>query len=143
MHDRQQRRRDGRLTAGEGQARRAAIQRRQALFEDVGGGVHQAGVDVAEFAQAEQIRRVLRVVEHVARRRIDRHGTGRGRGVWHLTGVECQGAQFISWFIVGHVRISLVFVLGLRKELAHQPPEIYCSEYCADRVSVPVPRLSG
>ena len=96
VHDRQERRGDRRLAAGEGQSRRAAVERRQALLQHVVGGVHQAAVDVAELAQPEQIRRVLGVVEHVAGRRVDRHGAGRGRGVGHLTGVQRQRAKALS-----------------------------------------------
>ena len=57
------------------------------------GGVHQAGVDVAELPQAEQICRVLGVVEHVAGGRVDRHGASRRGGIGHLTGVQRQGAK--------------------------------------------------
>ncbi len=63
---------------------RAAIERRQALFQHIGGRVHQAGIDVAEFAQAEKIGGVLGIVKHVARRRIDRDGACRGCGIGHL-----------------------------------------------------------
>ena len=80
-------------TAGEGQARRAAIEGRQPLFQDVGRGVHQAGVDVAELAQAEQVRRVLGVVKHVAGRGVDRHGPGGGGGIGRLAGVQCSRAE--------------------------------------------------
>ena len=107
MHDRQQRRRDRCLTAGEGQSSRAAVQRRQALFEDVGRGIHQAGVDVAEFAQAEEVRCVLRAMEHVARCRIDRHSARRSGGVWHLPGVQRQGTESMGWCFVRHCRFLL------------------------------------
>ena len=75
---------------------RAAVERRQPLFENVVGGVHQAAVDVAELPQAEQIRRVLGVVEHVARGCVDRHGASRRCRVGHLTGVQCQSAKAVE-----------------------------------------------
>ena len=66
-------------------------------------------VDVAELAQAEQIRRVLGIVKHVARRGVDRHGASRGRGVGHLTGVQCQGAQATHHIhFLTHVLVSPV-----------------------------------
>jgi hypothetical protein len=54
--DREQR---GRLARAERQRRDAALERRDALLEHVVGRVHDAGVDVAELGQAEQVRRVL------------------------------------------------------------------------------------
>ena len=93
VDDRQQRRGDRRQAAGEGQARRAAVQRRQTLFQHVGGGVHQAGVDVAELAQAEEVGRVLGVVKHIAGRGVNRHGAGGRRGVGRLSGMDGQRAE--------------------------------------------------
>jgi hypothetical protein len=37
-----------------GHRRHPAFERRDALFEDVGGRIHDAGVDVAELLQREQ-----------------------------------------------------------------------------------------
>jgi hypothetical protein len=71
--DRQQGVGDRRLARGHAQRAGAAFERGDPLLEDVGRGVHQARVDVAEFLQREQIRRVLRVLEHVGRRLVDRH----------------------------------------------------------------------
>ena len=92
-HDGQQRGGDGRLAAGEGQARRAAVERRQTLLEHVVGRVHQPRVDVAELLQREQIRRVVGVVEDVARGGVDRHGARGGGRVGLLPGVQGQRAQ--------------------------------------------------
>ena len=108
MHDRQQGRGDRRLAAGKRQSRRAAIERRQPLFQNVGGGVHQAGVDIAELPQAEEIGRMLGVMEHIARGCIDRHGaSGRG-GIGHLARVQRQGAEVRKGvFFVTHSELLL------------------------------------
>ena len=84
MHNRQQRSGDGRLAAGKRECCRAAIKGRETFFKDVSRRVHQAGVDVAEFSQAEQIGGVVGVFEHVARRRINRDGARGGCGVGNL-----------------------------------------------------------
>ena len=55
------------------------------------GRVHDPRVDVAELSQAEEVRGVLRVVEHVGGGRIDRHGAGVGGRVGYLSGVDGQG----------------------------------------------------
>ena len=51
------------LARGQGHAGRAAFESGHALFEDVGGRVHDARVDVAELLQAEQAGGVVGVVE--------------------------------------------------------------------------------
>ena len=107
MHNGQQRGGNGRLAAGKRQRRRTAIERRETFFQHVGGRVHQAGVDIAELAQTEQIRRVFRVMEHVTRGRIDWHGPGRGGRVRHLTGVQRLGAQFVGRTVGRHVPFLL------------------------------------
>ena len=46
----------GRLAGGRGQGTHTALQQRDPLLEDVGGGVHDAGIDVAGLLQGEQAR---------------------------------------------------------------------------------------
>jgi hypothetical protein len=41
--------------------RRAAFQRRDALFQHISGRVHDAGVNIAQFRQRKQAGRVVRV----------------------------------------------------------------------------------
>lgn len=82
-----------RRTRCEGHRGHAALQRRDPLFQDVLGGVHDPRVDVARFGQAEQIGAVLGVAEDERRRLVDRRGPGaRGRvgcrARVHLFGLE-------------------------------------------------------
>ena len=50
--------------------------------------------------QAEQLRGVLGVVEHVGGRLVDRHGPGAGRGIRCGTGVDLSGFETAG--ILGH-----------------------------------------
>ena len=63
-----------RVAARHAKRRLAPFERRHALFEHVGGRVHQARIDVARLAQREQIRAMLGVLEHVRGGLIDGHG---------------------------------------------------------------------
>ncbi len=71
----------GGLAGGGGQRRDAAFERGDALLEDVGGRVHDARVDVAEFLQREEAGGVVGVVEDVRGGLVDRHGARAGGGV--------------------------------------------------------------
>ena len=50
-----------------------ALERGDALLEDVSGGVHDARVDVAELLQREEVGGVRGVFEGVRSRLVDRH----------------------------------------------------------------------
>ena len=81
------------------QGRYAALERCDALFKDVLRGVCEPAVDVARVAKGKAIRRVLRVVEYIGSRRINRDGAGIGGGVGlFLTDVELQSFKMI----IGH-----------------------------------------
>ena len=54
---------------------------------------HDAGVDVAERAEAEQVGAVLGRVEGVGGGLVDGHGARVGRGVGLLPGVHLQGLE--------------------------------------------------
>ena len=56
-----------RMPRARGQRAHAALQIGQALLKHIGGGIHDARVDVAEFLQRKQIGRVLRAAEHDTR----------------------------------------------------------------------------
>ena len=75
---------DGRRPRGRHQRRRAALQRRQPLFQHVGGGVHQAGVDVAALGQTEPTGRLGGVLEHIGGGGVDGHRSCVGGGVGML-----------------------------------------------------------
>ena len=83
-----------RLPAGRCHRGHAAFQRGHPTLEDVGGGVHDARVDVAELAQGKEVGGVLGVVEDVRRGGVDRHGARVGGGVGPLLGgVDGAGAE--------------------------------------------------
>src|SRR5690606_862061 len=75
----------------EAQARDAALHFRDALFEHIGRGVHDPGIDVARHREVEQVGPVLRVVESVRGRLVDWHGRGFRRRFGCVAVVQCQG----------------------------------------------------
>ena len=85
-------RRDGGLAGGVRECAGTAFEGREALLEDVRRRVHDAGVDITELLQAEEIRGMLRVTELVARGLIDRDSARTGGRVGLLTGVQGLGA---------------------------------------------------
>ena len=93
--DVQDRSRDGRLTRRVGEGARAAFEGREPLLEDIGGRVHDSGVDVAEFFQAEEIGRMFRITKLVTRRLVDGDGARTRGRVGLLTGVEGLGAESV------------------------------------------------
>ena len=70
---------DRRTTRTDRQPRDASLERGDALFEHIDGGVHDATVDVAGYREVEQVGTVLGVVELVGNRLVDRHGNRLGR----------------------------------------------------------------
>ena len=66
------------------EAGHAALERGDPLLEDVGGGVHDAGVDVAELLEREEVGAVLGGVEDVGGGLVDGHRArlGGGSGSW-------------------------------------------------------------
>ena len=54
-----------RLARAHGETGDAAFERRDTLFQHIGGRVHEAGIDIAEFLQREQLCRVVGAVELV------------------------------------------------------------------------------
>ena len=82
--------------------RRAALERRDALFEHRAGRIADARVDVAEGLQAEQRRRMIDVVEHERRRLVDRRRPRARRGVGRGAGMDGERgkAGAAGWVIV-------------------------------------------
>ena len=93
-----------------GERRRAALERGDALLEDVGGRVHDPGVDVPELLQREEARPVVGVVERVGRRLVDRDGAGVRPGRGLLPGVDLQRLESVALLLVAH------------RPLLHGPP---------------------
>ncbi len=79
----------GGLSGGRRAGSEPALERRDALLEDVPRRVHDARVDVARHLEREQVGGVLGVVELVRRRLVDRHCAclrGRVRGLTAVQG---------------------------------------------------------
>ncbi len=70
-----------------------ALERGDALLDDVGGGVADPGVDIARNFQSEQGGGVRGVVEGVRRGRIDRQSPGVGGRIRVLTSVYLFGFE--------------------------------------------------
>jgi len=70
------------------------------LFEHVGGWIADARVNVAEFLQGEQVRRVLAVAELVGCRLEDWYSDRSGRWIGSPAGVKREG--FGMGGFVGH-----------------------------------------
>ena len=103
------RQRLGRLAGCESERGHAALERGDALLEDVGRRVHDPGVDVPELLEPEQPGGVGGVVEDVAGRGVDRDGAGVRRGVGLLARVEGPGLGAEGGGIeFGHVVLSSV-----------------------------------
>ena len=72
----------------------AALEFRDALLEHIVGGVHEAGVDVAQLAEAEEVRGVLGVAEDIRAGAVEGHRAGHGGGIGGGTPVEADGFEF-------------------------------------------------
>ncbi len=84
-----------RLPARQRQRADAALERGDALLEHVVGRVHDAGVDVAELLQREQVRRVLGALELIRGRLIDRHRDRAGRRIGAPAGMQGEGFRLL------------------------------------------------
>ena len=60
------------------------------------GRIHDAGVDVAEFLQREQVGRVLGVAELVGGRLVDRHRDRVGGRIAAVAGVQHDGLRMLA-----------------------------------------------
>ena len=67
------------------------FERRHALLEHIGGGVHDARVDVAELLEREQSGGVRGILEDVRRGLVDGHGAREAGLIGRVAGV--QGAR--------------------------------------------------
>ena len=71
-----------------------SLEKGDTLFEHIGGGVHEAGIDVPELAQGEEVGGVLCVFEGKGRSFIDRDGAGVGVAIRSVATVEAESFVF-------------------------------------------------
>src|SRR5690606_6747305 len=91
----------------------AALERGDALLDDVLRRVHDPGVDVARLAEPEQRGGVLGAVEGVGGGLVDRQRPSVGRWIRGLAGVDLLGLERplgsgVVLFAVGHRRVVLL-----------------------------------
>ena len=101
---------DGRHAGGHGKAADATFHFRHACLEHGVGRIHDAAIDVAGHLQVEQVGAVLRVVEGVCHRLVDRHGHGLGGGIGCIAAMNGDGfnlhvAVSSKLRILGHAAI--------------------------------------
>ena len=77
-----------------------SLEKGDTLFEHIGGGVHETGIDVPELAQGEEVGGVLCVFEGKGRSFIDREWVS-------LSGVWPPWRQRVSCFIEKMINTNL------------------------------------
>jgi hypothetical protein len=88
------------LPGGHRQGSGTPFECRHPLFENIGGRIHDPGVDVARFLQSEQVRRMFGIAEHEGGGLINGHRPGPGCRVGiFLAGMQRQSIEAS----VGHV----------------------------------------
>src|SRR5262245_62048981 len=63
------------------------------LLQHIGGRVHDACIDVAQFTQCKEIGCMLRIAELVAGCLVDGHSTAARSRVWCLTSMKLTGGK--------------------------------------------------
>ena len=86
----------GRLARGERERGDAAFERGDALLEHRLGRVHDAGVDVAELLEREQVGRVLGRIELIGGGLIDRHRDRGGGRIGAIAGMQNDGFRILA-----------------------------------------------
>ena len=86
----------GRLPGSHRERRHAALERRHPLLQHGLGRIPDAGVDVAQLFQGEQIAGVFGRIELVRRRLIDRHRNRGGRRVGTIPCVQDYGFRVLA-----------------------------------------------
>jgi hypothetical protein len=84
------------LAAGQCQRGNAVLELGDSLLEHVVGRIHDAGVDVAEYPEPEEIGGMLGVVEDVARRGVNGDSARVRRWIRNLAGVDCDGIGMVG-----------------------------------------------
>jgi len=90
---------------GNGQGRRAPFERRYPRLKHRLGGVHDAGVNVSERLQAEQGGSVVRVVEDIRSRLVDRRHACAGGRVGRRAGMDGERGEPWGAGLVGHAQV--------------------------------------
>ena len=101
----EQRGRDGAHAAGKGQPGDAAFQGGDPLLQDVGGRVHDPGIDVAKLFQRKEPRGVRGVLEDIAGGLPDGHGARARLCVRRVPGVQGERVKSLD-LLVCHLVIS-------------------------------------
>ena len=83
----------GRLAGGHEQSSETAFECCDAILDSGLGRVHDAGVDIAQFLQREQVRRMRRVIEDVRGGHVNRQCTGVGGRVRRLAGMDLESVE--------------------------------------------------
>ncbi len=76
------------VSAAGGESCHAAFEVGYALFEHIGGRVHQARVDVAQLLQGEQVRGVFCALKLVTGGLVNRHGPAASGGIRGIAGMQ-------------------------------------------------------
>jgi hypothetical protein len=93
---------DGGRARGHGDRGGPALELGDAGLEDLVGRVAEAGVDVAEFLEGEEVGRVPGVLEGEGARAVDRHGARECGRVGIVAGLDRGGLEG-ALFLVGHM----------------------------------------
>ncbi len=96
----------GGVTAGRGHRSDTAFERGNPLFKDIGGRVHQAGINVAQFFQREQIGSMVSRFELVAGGLVKRHGAAAGSRIGGIASVQLLGSETVLARVGGHEIVS-------------------------------------
>ena len=82
---------------------RSAFEGGDPLFENGGGRIGQAGIDIAELAQRKAIGTILRIVEHIGCSLVNGYGTGTGNRIGYLSGVDLQRVEAVIFLAHGFI----------------------------------------
>ena len=82
---------------------RSAFEGGDPLFENGGGRIGQAGIDIAELAQRKAVGTILRIVEHIGCSLVNGYGTGTGNRIGYLSGVDLQRVKAVIFLAHGFI----------------------------------------
>ena len=90
----------GRLSGSGGQSGDATLEGRDPFFENIGGRIHDPGINVSKLLKRKQAPGMVGVVKHVRCGLLNRHGAGlRGR-VDDLSAMDGQSGKVLLFFSV-------------------------------------------